>query len=110
MKESIKCAVLGLGRLGYWHAENLVSKVQGAELVKVIDPMEGRAEQVEKELGVNKTSKESNKAMLKEKIDEIDIVTPKSTHTEMIKKAASHSKHLFIKKPIKKTLEQADEV
>lgn len=110
MKESIKCAVLGLGRLGYWHAENLASKVLGAKLVKVIDPMEGRAEQVAKELGVNKWSQDPNEAFLDDEIDAVVIVTPTSTHAEMIKKAANHGKHVFVEKPVTQNVEQADEV
>lgn len=110
MKESIKCAVLGLGRLGYWHAENLASKVQGAELVNVIDPLEGRAEQVAKELGVNKWSQDPNDAFKDEEIDAVIVVTPTSTHAEMIKKATSYGKHVFVEKPLTQNVEEADEV
>ena len=46
MKEQIRCAVLGLGRLGYWHAENLALKVKGAQLVRVADPNVIHAEKV----------------------------------------------------------------
>lgn len=110
MKETIKCAVLGLGRLGYWHAENLATKVQGAELVKVIDPLTGRAEQVAKELGVKNWSQNPNEAFMDEEIDAVVIVTPTSTHAEMIKKAANHKKHVFVEKPLTQNLEEADEV
>lgn len=110
MKENIKCAVLGLGRLGYWHAENLATKVQGAELVKVVDPLAGRAEQVAKELRVNKWSQNPDDAFQDEAIDAVIIVTPTSTHAEMIKKAAKHNKHVFVEKPLTQNLEEADEV
>lgn len=45
MEHQVRCAVLGLGRLGYDHAKNLVSSVPGAKLVSVGDPLKGRAEQ-----------------------------------------------------------------
>lgn len=41
MKHQVRCAVLGLGRLGYDHAKNLVSSVPGAKLVSVGDPLKG---------------------------------------------------------------------
>ncbi|WP_342048381.1 inositol 2-dehydrogenase [Bacillus sp. OTU530] len=110
MKESIRTAVLGLGRLGYWHAENLVSKVKGAQLVSVADPFEGRAEQVARELGVNKWSQNPNDVLEDDNIDAVVIVTPTSTHADMIKRAARNGKQIFVEKPLTHTLEEADDV
>lgn len=110
MKETIRCAVIGLGRLGYWHAENLAQSVKGAELVAVADPLEGRAEQVARELGVRKWTQNPDEVFEDTEIDAVAIITPTSTHSEMIKKAAIHKKHIFTEKPITETLEQADEV
>lgn len=110
MKEVIRCAVLGLGRLGYWHAENLASKVKGAELVIVIDPLEGKAEQVAKELGVNKWSQNPNDAFYDDTIDAVVIVTPTSTHADMIKRAAENGKQVFVEKPLTQELRDAEEV
>lgn len=110
MKEVINCSVLGLGRLGYWHAENLASKIKGAKLVSVIDPLEGRAEQVARELGVQKWSQNPNDAFEDGSVDAVIIVTPTSTHAEMIKLAAKNGKHVFTEKPLTQTLREADEV
>lgn len=110
MEQSIRCAVLGLGRLGYWHAVNLASGIRGAELAAVVDPLEGRAEQVAKELGVAAWYTASDKVFENPFIDAVIIATPTSTHAEMIKKAARHGKHIFVEKPITQTLEEADEV
>lgn len=49
MEHQVRCAVLGLGRLGYYHAKNFVTSVPGAKLVSVGDPLKGRAEQVARE-------------------------------------------------------------
>lgn len=110
MSKKIRFAVLGLGRLGYWHAENLSQRVKDAELVAVVDPMEGRAEQVARELGVAKWSKNPVEIMEDPNIDAIAIVTPTSTHAEMITLAANHQKHIFTEKPITQTLQEADKV
>src|SRR5699024_1239452 len=109
MKE-IKCAVLGLGRLGYWHAENLATKVSGAKLVKVVDPMEGRAEQLAKELNVDNWSQNPNDAFTDPGIDAVVIVTPTSTHGEMITRASQNGKHIFVEKPLTQTVEEAEKV
>jgi scyllo-inositol 2-dehydrogenase (NAD+) len=110
MKESIRIAVLGLGRLGYWHAENLAQKIKGAELVAVADPMPGRAEEVARKIGVLKWTENPDEIIEDPNIDAIVIVTPTSTHYEMIRKAASTGKHIFTEKPITETLEQANEI
>lgn len=109
VSNKIRCAVLGLGRLGYWHAGNLRYKIKDAELVVVVDPMEGRAEQVAKELEVPKWSKDADEVFADDKIDAVVIVTPTTTHAELIKKAAINGKHIFVEKPITHTLEEADE-
>ncbi|MFB5193519.1 inositol 2-dehydrogenase [Neobacillus sp. KR4-4] len=110
MKEAIRTAVLGLGRLGYWHAENLVSKIKGAQLVSVVDPLEGRAEQVARELGVEKWSQNPNDIFEDDTIDAVVIVTPTSTHADMITRAAKNGKQIFVEKPLTHTLDEADEV
>ncbi|SEN20153.1 inositol 2-dehydrogenase [Lihuaxuella thermophila] len=110
MSKKIRCAVLGLGRLGYWHAENLSRRVKGADLTAVADPLEGRAEQVARELGVPKWFQNPDDVFEDPDIDAVAIVTPTTTHAEMIKKAAASRKHIFVEKPITHTVEEADEV
>ncbi|MUG69334.1 MULTISPECIES: inositol 2-dehydrogenase [Paenibacillus] len=108
MKEQIRCAVLGLGRLGYWHAENLATKVKGAKLVSVLDPFENRAETVARELGIEKSAKHHQEVFEDPAIDAVIIATPTSTHADMIEQAAKHGKHIFIEKPLTHDLEEAD--
>lgn len=110
MSNKIRCAVLGLGRLGYWHAENLSQRVQDAELAAVVDPMPGRAEQVARELGVPAWYQNPNEVFQNPDIDAVAIVTPTTTHAEMIKQAAASGKHIFTEKPITQTVQEADEV
>ncbi|MBY0052166.1 inositol 2-dehydrogenase [Brevibacillus agri] len=110
MSGQVRTAVIGLGRLGYWHAENLATKVKGAQLVKVVDPLEGRAEQVARELGVPGWSKDPREVFEDANIDAVVLVTPTSTHAEMITQAATHGKQIFVEKPITQTVEEADEV
>ncbi|GAA3333407.1 hypothetical protein GCM10020331_097330 [Ectobacillus funiculus] len=38
------------------------------------------------------------------------IVTPTSTHADMIKRAARNGKQIFVEKPLTHTLEEADDV
>lgn len=110
VSKKIRCAVLGLGRLGYWHAGNLRYRIKDAELKMVIDPLEGRAEQVAQELEVQRWSQNPDEVFEDHDIDAVVIVTPTTTHAELMKKAAKSKKHIFVEKPITHTLEEADEV
>jgi len=104
----VRCAVLGLGRLGYWHAENLAHRIPQAELLMVVDTRKELAEKIAAELGVPSHSSNPDEAFRRSDIDAVVIVTPTSTHADLIVRAASHGKHIFVEKPITQTLEEAD--
>jgi len=110
MTGKIHLAVLGLGRLGSIHAENIVNHINDAQLACIVDPFEGRAEQVAKELGIERWSREPNDVFQDPMIDAVIIATPTSTHAEMVRLAVQNKKHIFIEKPITRTLEEAKEV
>ncbi len=109
MAEKVRCAVVGLGRVGYSHAENLATKIKGAEVVAVAAARQERAAAVARELGVDKSTNRPDDVFLDPQIDAVIIATPTSHHRDMIKKAAQNGKHIFVEKPITQTAEEADE-
>lgn len=110
MSENVRCAVLGLGRLGYYHAKNLKTAVQGAQLAAVADPLKGRAEQAAAELGVEKWSADPYEFLQDPDIDAVIIVTPTTTHADMIKQAADCGKQIFVEKPLTLHLDESKEI
>ncbi|MCM3569887.1 inositol 2-dehydrogenase [Neobacillus mesonae] len=110
MKEKIRCAVFGVGRLGYWHAENLVTRIKGAELVTVVASRKESAEKVARELGVKKWTTNSQEVFEDPSIEAVIIVTPTKTHADLIIQAARSKKHIFVDKPLTETLEEAEKV
>lgn len=110
MLENINTAVIGLGRLGYWHAQNLASKVNGATLKYVVDPLPGKAERVARELKVENWSENIEEVLQSQSIDAVVIVTPTNTHAELIMKAADYGKHIFVEKPLTKYVHEAETV
>ncbi|MEH6971340.1 Gfo/Idh/MocA family oxidoreductase [Bacillus sp. JJ675] len=110
MEKTVKCAVLGLGRLGLYHAKNLKTAVQGAELAAVADPLKGKAEQAASELSVEKWSEDPYEILEDPDIEAVIIVTPTTTHAEIIKKAADCGKQIFVEKPLTLSLEESKEV
>jgi scyllo-inositol 2-dehydrogenase (NAD+) len=110
MTEKIRVAVIGLGRLGSIHAENLANHINGVQLQYVVDPFEGRAEQAAKELGVERWSKNPMEVLEDPELDAVIIATPTKTHAEMVKLAAQNKKHIFVEKPITQTIEETIDV
>ncbi len=99
----LKAGVLGAGHLGKIHLK-LLQESSEYELVGFYDPIESYARQVEKDFGYKFV--ESIDELI-EMVDVIDIVTPTLNHFECAKKAIEKGKHVFIEKPITKTVEEA---
>jgi scyllo-inositol 2-dehydrogenase (NAD+) len=110
LEGKIRCAIIGIGRLGYVHAENIASRIKGAQLVTVVASRKESAEKAARELGVEKWTTDPQDVFEDSTIDAVIIVTPTKTHADLILRAARHGKHIFVDKPLTETLEEADEV
>ena len=100
----LKAGVLGAGHLGKIHLK-LLNQSTKYELVGFYDPVEENAKNVAKEFGYKafKTIQE-----LIDAVDVVDIVTPTLSHFDCAKEAIKKGKHVFIEKPITKTVEEAE--
>ena len=100
----LKAGVLGAGHLGKIHLK-LLQQSSKYELVGFYDPIEDYAKQVSDEFGyVYFTSIDE----LIDAVDVIDIVTPTLNHFDCAVSAIEKGKHIFIEKPITKTVEEAE--
>lgn len=109
MTKKIRSAVFGLGRLGYWHALNVV-KIRDAELAAVCEMNIEMAEKVAKELEVPFYTANPDEIFQDETIQAVIIASPTSTHFELLKKAAESGKAIFVEKPLTIDLDEAFEI
>lgn len=98
----VKVAIIGHGHLGKWHTQK-AQALETCELIAIVEPF--NQEQI-KEMypSVNVVSK------IDEVMDEIEavvIVTPTSTHFELVQQCLKAGKHVFCEKPLCSTYEQA---
>lgn len=100
----LKAGVLGAGHLGKIHLK-LLKQSEKYELVGFYDPIKENAELVEKEFGYK--AFDTIEALI-EAVDVVDIVTPTLSHFDCGKDAIEKGKHIFIEKPITKTVEEAE--
>jgi predicted dehydrogenase len=105
----VRCLVVGLGRIGRVHAENLKYRVKGAELVAVVDVVEDVARGVGEALNV-KWYTDYVKALDVETPDAVVIATPTYLHKEEIIEAAKRGIHVFTEKPLAPNLSDAIDI
>lgn len=96
----VRCAVLGLGRIGRVHATNLARHVDGVELVAVADVDKRAAETVGALLGVPTVASDPLELLERDDVDAVVVATPTSTHHDLILAAAAAGKPIFTEKPI----------
>ncbi|WP_100331167.1 Gfo/Idh/MocA family oxidoreductase [Bacillus xiapuensis] len=110
MKDRIRCAVFGVGRLGFVHARNLATHIPGAELVALVASRKESAERAARELGVTMWTDNPQVVFEDPSIDAVVIATPTKTHAPLLIQAAKSKKHIFVDKPLTETSEEAEAV
>ena len=99
----LKIGVLGAGHLGKIHLK-LIKEIKDFELIGFFDPDKNQSAAAAKELGVKAYDSIED---LIDAAEVIDIVTPTLSHYDCAVQAMRKSKHLFIEKPITKTVDEA---
>jgi predicted dehydrogenase len=104
MNDPVRVGVIGVGHLGALHAK-MLAEIEGATLVGVTDVNIEHARTVASAAGtaVFATSKE-----LIARVDAVTIATPTSTHAAVAEEALTAGRHVFIEKPVTRTVEEAD--
>lgn len=97
--ERARIAVVGLGRIGRLHAENLAGRVGSAQLVAVVDAVEQLARNVAAALGVP-WSTSLEELLSGHAVDGVVVAAPGERHLELVKLAATARTHVFCEKPL----------
>ncbi|MDR0885500.1 MAG: inositol 2-dehydrogenase [Clostridiales Family XIII bacterium] len=101
MGKSVRIGLLGAGRIGKLHGENLVYAVPNATLAAVADPfLNDDTRAWAANLGVENCYDDPEKIFSDDSIDAVWICSSTSTHADFIKQAAKAGKHAFCEKPI----------
>jgi predicted dehydrogenase len=100
----LQAGVLGAGHLGKIHLK-LLNQSKRYDLVGFFDPNKENATQVAEEFGYTAFNNVSD---LIDAVDVVDIVTPTLSHFECAKEAIEKKKHVFIEKPITKSVKDAE--
>lgn len=104
--QKLKCAVIGTGYLGKFHAEKYATLPE-CELVAVVDINPQTAQTIAEKHGAQALTDYNE---LLGKVDAVSIVVPTTLHYQVAKDFLNAGSHVLIEKPITATVEQADEL
>ena len=102
----LKCAVIGAGYLGKFHAEKYAS-LDNCELVAVVDINQQAAKEVATKYDAEALSEYGS---LFGAVDAVSIVVPTSLHHSVSRDLLNAGSHVLVEKPITVTVKEADEL
>ncbi len=106
---TLKFGVIGAGRIGRIHAENLASRVRGAQLSGVADVNLSSAQQLAEQLHCPVAVADYRALLADASVHAVAICSATNTHAEIIEAAAAAGKQIFCEKPIDLDLRRIDQ-
>ncbi len=110
MNQRLRFGVLGVGRIGKIHAENLVNRIPGAEVVALSDVFPDELAKVAARLNIAATYPGYKQVLDLPEVDAVAICTPTNTHYQIILDSAAAGKHIFCEKPIDLAIEKIRDI
>lgn len=104
-----KLGIIGAGRIGKMHAENLVVLPQ-VSVKAISDLFIDGLEEWATAIGIETVTTDYQVILDDKEIDAVLVCSPTSTHLQVIKDAAQAGKHIFCEKPISFSPEESEEV
>lgn len=102
--DGIRVAVVGVGRIGQTHAENLARRVRGARLVAVTTSKAERAAEARQRCGELAVYPTLDALLGAERLDAVVISSSTSAHADNVEQCAAAGLHIFCEKPLALTL------
>jgi myo-inositol 2-dehydrogenase/D-chiro-inositol 1-dehydrogenase len=104
----VRFGVIGAGRIGKIHAENLANRVDCAEVVAIADVDLRAAQETAARLRIPKVYADYQAILQDPEINAVAICSSTNTHAQIVIEAAQAGKHIFCEKPIDHDLARID--
>jgi myo-inositol 2-dehydrogenase/D-chiro-inositol 1-dehydrogenase len=105
----LRFGVIGAGRIGKLHAENLATRIPGACVARIADPIMASARDTSTRLSIPTFGADYHDLLNDPEIDAVAICSSTDTHAQIIAEAARAGKQIFCEKPIAFDLAKIDE-
>ncbi len=100
MDNNLKIGIIGAGRIGKLHAENIVNNFRNVEIKAIADIFADKIEDWAKSIGIKNIYKDYKEIINDEEIEAVLICSSTDTHAQITIEAANAGKHIFCEKPI----------
>jgi len=107
-KNKLRFGVIGAGRIGKIHAENLATRIPNVEAGVIADVDLKSAQALADHLHIPVVVEDYHAILADETLDAVAICSSTDTHAGIIVEAARAGKHIFCEKPIALDLEKID--
>lgn len=97
---TLQIGLIGAGRIGKLHAENLVSRLSAANLAAIADTNLPEARKTAQAFDISQATDDYRQLLNNPDIDAIFICSSTDTHAQIIEEAVAARKHIFCEKPI----------
>ena len=104
--KKIKVGVIGAGRIGKLHLENLSVRIPSAEVVAVADIFVEGAKEIADRFGIKAVTADYREIISNKDVEAVVICSPTDTHAQYTIEAAEAGKHIFCEKPLDLSLEK----
>jgi myo-inositol 2-dehydrogenase/D-chiro-inositol 1-dehydrogenase len=106
----LRVGVLGVGRIGKIHLENLANRIPGAEVVAVAETLPQDLATIKAKYAIPKAYAHWRKAIEDSDVDAVVICLSTDTHYVAIMAAAAAGKHIFCEKPVDLNLAKIEKI
>ncbi len=100
MKDQVKVAILGCGRMGEFYAKTIQSEVEGVMVKTVYDVFPNKVEEIKEKYNIPVGAKDLSEIWNDPEIDMVMISTSTDTHAPIAIEAAKAKKDIYCDKPI----------
>jgi myo-inositol 2-dehydrogenase / D-chiro-inositol 1-dehydrogenase len=105
---TVNLGVIGTGRIGRVHVDNLLRRLSDVRVGAVADVLRDSAREVGERYGIPAVSEDPREVLDRGDLDAVLICSSTDTHADLIVAAAAAGKHIFCEKPISRELSATD--
>jgi myo-inositol 2-dehydrogenase / D-chiro-inositol 1-dehydrogenase len=100
----MKIGLIGAGRIGRIHAENIVRHIPRVQITRIADVAADKARDWAKGMGITQVSVDARDVLSDPEIAAVLVCSSTDTHADMVVAAAEKGKHVFCEKPVDLTV------
>ena len=106
----LNCGVIGLGRLGFKHAQNIAGRIASSRLVAASDPAPAARGNFSGQFGSVDVYEHYGELLARKDIDAVVIASSTDTHGTIIMESLRAGKAVFCEKPVTLDMNEAAEI